>query len=139
MRKLKELYYEVSIGISNIIYYLPLIWKDRSWDYTYNYRFLKVKLQKQREDILKYSNHINATRDAKQIQVCINLLDRLENKEYDDSLFDSRGGMQPLYYKVKSGINPMNIRIRNMVDTYKHQDIDLLATYLKKYGGGWWY
>lgn len=139
MRKIKNAYYKVVIGIANILYYLPLIWEDRSWDYTYNYKFLRVKLEKQRRDILKYSNHVNATNDAQELFVCIELLKRLENKEYDDILFESRGGMEVLWYKARSGVTSMNIRISKMKDNYQNQDIDLLATYLKKYGSGWWY
>jgi hypothetical protein len=110
MNKIKNAYYKVVIGLSNILYYLPLIWEDRSWDYTYNYKFLRVKLEKQRRDILKYSNHENKYKDVSEIYDCIIVLRRLEKDSY-------------VYADCE----------------YKEEDIDLLATYLKKYAGGWWY
>jgi hypothetical protein len=133
--KITTLYYKVVIGIRNIIYYLPLIWNDRQWDYTYNYKFLRVKLEKQREHILKYSYHVNKHNDAQELFVCIQLLKRLEDKSYDDIVFEPRAGMQEIWFipRIKTETK------MSLPKKFEHQDIDLLATYLKKYASGWWY
>jgi len=36
-------------SIKNIIYYFPIVWKDRDWDGSFIYEILKSKLKKQAE------------------------------------------------------------------------------------------
>lgn len=70
------------IGIKNIITYIPLIWNDRDWDYSYLDMMIKFKLKRMSKLLTKNNRHTCTEQNVKQINFCIKLLDRLEANDY---------------------------------------------------------
>jgi hypothetical protein len=68
--------------IKNIIRWIPVLWNDYDWDHWFIYHILKTKLKHQSEHIRKYGYHENANYDANRIDLCIRLLEKVQNEEY---------------------------------------------------------
>jgi len=68
-------------GIRNLINWVPVIWNDSNNDFTNILIILKKKLELQSKYIKKYSNYENSLRDYQRIQLCIRLIDKI-NEEY---------------------------------------------------------
>lgn len=45
-RSVRSFFINIKIGIENIVFYLPTIWKDRDYDYFFIHAILKEKLRK---------------------------------------------------------------------------------------------
>lgn len=69
-------------GIKNLIYWLPVIWKDRDWDQHYIYNVLKTKLKKQAKYIGTRDFHTRAKRDAEIMLLCVRLIDKVQEEFY---------------------------------------------------------
>ena len=75
-------------GIKNIIYWLPVIWKDRHWDHHYIYEILKHKLKAQSKYIGDKDRHTRAKYDAQRMNLCVNLIQKLEDDTYNTEYMD---------------------------------------------------
>jgi len=69
-------------GIKNIIYWFPIIWKDRNWDHSYIYIMLQHKLKAQAKYIGSRDRHTRAQQDAKRMTICVNLIQKLQDDFY---------------------------------------------------------
>ena len=69
-------------GIKNIIYWFPIIWKDRNWDDHYIFEVLKHKLKAQAKYIGDNDRHTRAQLDAKRMRLCIKLIEKVQEEEY---------------------------------------------------------
>ena len=69
-------------GIKNIIYWFPIIWKDRNWDHHYIFEVLKHKLKAQSKYIGDRNRHTRAKYDAQRMNLCVNLIQKLEDDYY---------------------------------------------------------
>jgi len=81
--------YAIMDGISNLIKWFPLIWKDRDFDHGYLYDILYFKLgemQKFFESDNAWS--ADAKEYAKQIKECRKLLYRIMNESIQDENWD---------------------------------------------------
>ena len=58
-------------GIENVIMWLPVIWRDRWWDYSFLFSILKRKLEFMEEGFRKYGVSVRAEKDAKKMKICI--------------------------------------------------------------------
>jgi hypothetical protein len=70
--------------IKNIIRWIPVLWKDRDWDYWHIFEILKVKLKFQSEYFRKHGYHESSERDAEKMELCIKLIDKIQNEYYLD-------------------------------------------------------
>lgn len=84
----KYLHKEIYRGISNLIYWFPIIWKDRDWDYRYIYDILEAKIQKQARYIDKHGHHLNAKRDAEVMMTCVRLMEKVSDGYYSSEMND---------------------------------------------------
>jgi len=75
-------------GISNIIYWFPIIWKDRNWDHSYIFTMLQHKLKAQTKYIGGRDRHTRAQLDAKRITICVNLIEKLQDSFYEMEYMD---------------------------------------------------
>jgi hypothetical protein len=69
-------------GIKNIIYWFPIIWKDRNWDSHYIFEILKHKLSAQANYIGKRDFHTRAQQDARRMRLCVKLMQKVQDDEY---------------------------------------------------------
>ena len=74
--------------IYNVYRWIPVLWKDRDWDYYCIFEILKTKLKFQSEHIRKYGYHESSDHDANRMELCIRLLDRVQNEYYVNQLLE---------------------------------------------------
>lgn len=80
-------YCRVVIGMGNIFKYLPIVWKDRQWDYNHLYELLQFKLKLMYKEFAKDDVYVGQGKDAKKIKFCIDILDRILKNEYHENVF----------------------------------------------------
>ena len=68
-------------GVYNIIRWIPTIYKDKDWDDFYITKLLQVKIEHQREYLVKHNRHENVDNDNFWMTVVLNLIER-EHEEY---------------------------------------------------------
>jgi len=79
--------YKIKVFIQNIkrvLYWFPIIWNDRDWDYYYIYEMLKQKLICTERHIRKDGIHLYNKVDADQIREAINMIDKVQKEYYID-------------------------------------------------------
>jgi len=78
----------IKIGISNIIKWAPVIWRDRDWDHAFFLGILKFKLERM-ERFFRSENAVsrNSVRDADEMKKCLMVLRRITENRYDDIAF----------------------------------------------------
>ena len=69
-------------GVKNIIYWFPVIWKDRDWDDHYIFELLKHKLKAQANYIGRRDFHTRAQLDAKRMRLCVKLIQLVQDETY---------------------------------------------------------
>jgi len=69
-------------GFKNIIYWLPVIWKDRNWDSYYIFEILQHKLSAQAKYIGDRNIHTGAQQDARRMKLCISLIEKVQDETY---------------------------------------------------------
>jgi hypothetical protein len=119
--KLSEKYKNTVHGVKNIIFWLPIIWKDRWWDHSYIYSILKRKLEQMEYKFKTEGVSIRSKEDAKNMKTCILLLDRLIKEKYDRNIKPRT--ISELFEKEEYMIN---------------QDLDLLFKIMRKQIRVWW-
>lgn len=111
-------------GISNIIYWFPIIWKDRPWDHGFIFTILQHKLKSQADYIGRKDRHTRAQLDAKRMRLCINLIQKLQDDFYEMEYMD--------YEKNKNWFEPCNDGTTN--STWNHEMVwEKHDDYFKKY------
>lgn len=75
-------------GIKNIVYWFPVIWKDRNWDKDFIYIMLQHKLKAQAAYIGKRDRHTRALQDARRMMLCVNLIQKIKDSDYTIEYMD---------------------------------------------------
>lgn len=88
----------IKSGIKNLWYWLPVIWKDRNWDYRFIFDILKHKLEAQADFIDKRGIHVNNWKDARNMRICTELITRIQEGYYGSEYMD--------YHKTKHWFEP---------------------------------
>lgn len=96
--KYQYLWRDFKTGVKNIVYWLPIIWKDRNWDHRYIYTILQHKLKSQSKYIGDRDHHVTAKRDAEIMMTCVRLIDKLGDEWYSSEYYD--------YHKTKNWFEP---------------------------------
>jgi hypothetical protein len=68
-------------GVYNIFRWMPTIYRDKDWDNFYIIKLLQVKIEHQREYLVKHNRHESTNEDNFWMTVVLNLIER-ENEEY---------------------------------------------------------
>lgn len=67
--------------INRLFRWLPVLWKQEDWDYAYIYSVLKLKMQEIQKCLNEDDIHVNATKYARQIEICLKYMDRFINSD----------------------------------------------------------
>jgi hypothetical protein len=88
--KFEARYYhkDLTNGIKNIIYWFPIIWKDRHWDGHYIYEVIKHKLKAQANYIGDNDRHTRAQQDARRMRICVKLIEKIQDDSYSVEYMD---------------------------------------------------
>ena len=91
---------EFARGVRNIIYWFPIIWKDRNWDSHYIFEILKHKLTSQANYIAEQDRHTRAQKDARDMKHCVKLMRLVQDGFYETEYGD--------YHKTKNWFEPLD-------------------------------
>lgn len=80
-------------GMKNLIYWFPIIWKDRNWDSHYIFEIMMHKIKAQSKYIGERDIHTRAKRDAEIMMTCVRLMKKVQDDFYSSEYFD--------YHKTK--------------------------------------
>ena len=104
---MKNLFYQ----IKTVFDYLPVIWKDRDWDYGYLLILIQYKLKRMAKFHRKKGIHTDADEIAQQIDECSELCDRLTEFDYfqeNDNLIEEQKARERdkniLFDKIKKSL-----------------------------------
>jgi len=86
------------VGVKNLIYWFPIIWKDRNWDDSYIFTILSHKLKTQSKYIGGRGIHVSAERDAEVMMTCVRLIEKVQDEWYSIEYMD--------YHKTKHWFEP---------------------------------
>jgi hypothetical protein len=75
-------------GVKNIIYWFPIIWKDRNWDSHYIFEILQHKLKAQANYIGSNDRHTRAQQDARRMRLCVKLIKKVQEEDYTMEYMD---------------------------------------------------
>lgn len=75
-------------GLKNLIYWFPIIWKDRNWDSHYIFEILMHKLKAQSKYIGERDIHTRAKRDAEIMMTCVRLMKLIQDEFYSSEYSD---------------------------------------------------
>lgn len=82
-RYIPDFILDISTGISNIIKWIPTIYRDRNWDHNFIYEILKKKILFQRDYLVKNNRHMEIARDNRYMTLALNLIERLQESFYE--------------------------------------------------------
>lgn len=109
-------------GVSNIIKWAPIIYKDRNWDDHYIFEMLKFKLIQQRKELVNANRHTGIEDTNRYITICLNLIERIQYETYGVEYID--------YIREKTWFEPNE----NGTFTYKSEIImENFSGYFLKY------
>ncbi len=71
-------------NVKRVFHWLPIIWKDRDWDYYFIYEMLKQKLIAVEKHIREDGIHIYNQEDAEGIKKAIEMVEKVQNEYHLD-------------------------------------------------------
>ena len=87
-RRVPTFIFRFTDSVYNLIRWFRTIWKDKDWDYWDTFEILKTKLKFQSEHFRKYGYHESSEREAERMELCIRLIDKVQNESYMDEVID---------------------------------------------------
>ena len=130
LMKILDFLNDVGVGLSNLYYWIPTIWKDRNWDDTYIYTVLERKIYLQREYLVSNNRHSGVDINNRDMTIVLNLIDKVKNEyycteyfDYNESTFDfveidRKDGKGGKLYELKSDIISENFE--DYLNIYKN-------------------
>lgn len=130
--RIKNIY----ISLSNIIRWLPVLWKDRDWDDSFIFIILREKLKNQAEYIRKQDRHTLAQYDAQRIMTCVRLIDKIIEESYESEYLEFYDSDIITTKLENSDLYQLDINIkRSCIDDYfLMYPLDYKRVVLKKEG-----
>jgi hypothetical protein len=78
---------EVIDGLSNIVRWIPTLYRDRDWDDSFILTILQKKIEHQREYLSKYSWSVDSERYMRDMTRVLNLIERVKKEHYGCEYF----------------------------------------------------
>lgn len=85
-------------GIKNIFKWIPVLYKDKDWDWRYIYEIMEFKLLQQRNYLVTANRHMSIPEINRDITLCLNLIQRIKDEYYQSEYFD--------YFKARYWFEP---------------------------------
>jgi len=91
-KDIKNKLYDIIYGIKNIIKFMPIIWKDRWWDYFYFEDLLLFKLKDMEKNWGENTHYVGDNFTKKRLQVLIKKLEEIKklDEKYDENVLKKR-------------------------------------------------
>lgn len=146
--------YSLWTSIKTTVVWLPIIWRDRDWDYSFLFSLLQFKLKRMEKLFRERGCHVSATKDARRMRICCLLLGRLIDDRYMEMAFRAHGkkwGKLEVCWEEpiemwRSEITPEteaqerdeSRRCYKHEDYLRRQDLEYLLHLFRKYIFSWW-
>jgi len=75
-------YYEIRAGIRSLKYWLPIIWKDKDWDYWHIYNILKYKIEQTAFCMHRNNRFVSTNRNVEKMLLCSRLIELIQDELY---------------------------------------------------------
>ena len=75
--RIRDWFWNIEIGIHNLIYWLPVIWRDGQCDWTYLTTIMEHKFRRMSEFHYFHGHHVGHKKDAREMLICAELLKRI--------------------------------------------------------------
>ena len=85
IRRLKNTIRQFFIGVRNIIKWIPVLYKDRDWDFYFIYNILQKKLEFT-EEAMRNSSLYDGKLYANKIKTAIRLIEVVRDEKYFDEM-----------------------------------------------------
>ncbi len=108
----------------NVIKWIPVIWRDRYWDWCFLFKIIEFKLRMDSKKYNKWGSHVNSDRDAKRMLVCAELLKRMIDNNYEDT-------------RTEIGEHSVDNMV-NYEDYMRDQDLKYMFKIMEKHVFKWW-
>jgi len=145
------------VGISNLIKWAPIIWRDRDWGHAFFWEVLKFKLERM-EKFFRSEKAVsrNGVRDADEMKKCLMVLKRITENPYGDIAFkwhDKKWGSLKMSFGPGGRVNLYRDKVRpedegkereEFRKCVKHeqylrdQDMTYLFSLMSKHLQSWW-
>lgn len=130
--KIAHAKYEFTQGIANLVRWAPVIWGDFDWDWSPLARVMEYKLRRMANLHNYHGHHLNNQREARQMMICANLLNRLDKDEYFDQAYQRYDAYENLTDQQKGRYAALQ------ATQIQKDDQRLLGTIIGKYLNHWW-
>lgn len=77
-------------NVKKLIHWIPIIWKDRDWDYYFIYEVLKQKLIEQERFIREDGIHLYNKEDANTLKTAIEMIEVVQVEHHIDKYLSSK-------------------------------------------------
>lgn len=143
--KTSSLYYGVKNFLLNIVIFRKTLWRYRSWDWTGLYQGMYDSIKEMENTQRVHGNHVSHQKTAKDMRVCMKLLERLIDEDYMkisgydlDVVWERDGeykGVGCKYVKLSPAVLPYR---HERTAAIEKQDRELLFKLLCKQSKTWW-
>lgn len=132
-------------GVSNLIKWAPLVWKDRDYDYSFIEDLLRFKLR----NMMHFFNGpdtdmLNAYKYAEEIEEVLYLLDRLHDDNYIEEVspgfFDKyfTDDFEKIINEITEEERKFNISVYNQAEALEKEDRRRAYQLLSERIKSWW-
>jgi len=70
--------------VRNVLRWIPIIWRDRDWDYYFIYEILKQKLKHVEQHTAKHGHYFNSEGDAESLRIAIEMIEKVQHEYHID-------------------------------------------------------
>lgn len=160
-RYFKDLFRNIKYGYRNLYVYVPVIWRDRDWDYSSMLSLWELKFKRMAHQHLVYGHHIGNERTARKLRVAAALCSRIREDDYcewDRKQHDEKWGKPEMVFLDTnhncSEMRFVRLNVRNDKDSaleleefrrymkhaehQKSADIEYLTNMIRKDLLTWW-
>ncbi len=88
IKNLQHMWWDFTAGVSNLVRWFPVVWRDRDFDHAYLLAVMEFKFKSMADSFERRSMHVNGERDVRQLRVCAELCKRLREDEYLERHWD---------------------------------------------------
>ena len=149
------------VGVRNIIRWIPILYKDRDWDYYYLLSVMRFKMCNINNYLKKHQSFEGVEVEIERIDRVVAALDRLINDQYDDQCLESvykKYGERTMYIKKIDDEHSQldflyeNVKTEQQAADYNREfkqaleqaevmrknDAKIVFRTIEKYGRNWW-
>lgn len=131
-------WHNLTYGIKNLIYYFPVIWNDRHWDYEFMLDLLERKIKQMRDGIkkdnilAKTDEYVKQMNDALWYITCF-------KEAWDRFEMMSQNRLKEIQDETDEKVKDKMVR-QYYIDSvnYENEQWDKIWDIIKEYGRHWW-